>query len=123
MDSRSEEFIVRLVATIVEGQNSNGLIRWQGCLNHCIGSAFRYGYNRSRILRWPNHKLIPGEIAQSKNQDCDNRGIKFAPGLRGDGLTAIDIFFFLDTLGRELKCPGDQQRNEQTNQKHHEDGL
>ncbi len=45
------------------------------------------------------------------------------PGLVGDGLAAVHVFFFLDAFGRQFEGPGENQGQREADDQHDQDGL
>src|SRR5215475_6179897 len=60
-------------------------------------------------------KALEKQACNDEHQDSDDKKIKLATGLAPDRLAEIDVFCALDSFRRQLKRPGQDQRNWKTN--------
>src|SRR4030095_2035050 len=67
-------------------------------------------------------KALENENRNDEQQDSDDKKIKFATGFAPNRFVKIDIFRALNSFRRQLKSPGQDQRNWKTNyeEQHHQ---
>src|SRR5262245_24739997 len=94
LNAVGEVSIVWVAAQIIEGENRDAFIQ-----------------SRRNCWRSFGMKALEKEACNDKQQDRDDKKIKFAPGLAPNRFTKIDIFRALNPFWRELKCPCNDQCN------------
>lgn len=68
-------------------------------------------------------KLVGQQKADSNDQHRDNQDIEFAARRRRDRLVPVDIFLFLDAVGRQFESPGEEYGQRQTEHEYKKDGF
>src|SRR5437867_150906 len=99
-----EKRVCFLFAAILEGQNGDRFL-WR-CYGH--------------FLTRP--ETLIGENCNHEQQDGGNQKIELSPGTARDRLIKIDLLRALDSFRRDLECPGQNQRNRESDheQQHHQ---
>ena len=102
-----------------EGQHRDGLVTrciWLGDRRRRLPSCFRFSL-------WLQYKLVNCEVAERQDQDEDDREVELLAGFLGDGLAAVDVFFFFQAFRGQFESPREQQGQRKTDDQQQQDGL
>ncbi len=121
-DAVGEVFLLGVRGHVDERQHGDRL----RCRLRGGAGGFRgcFGHHRPGFILVP--VLDPGfpdEITQRDHQDQDHRAVQLAAGDAGDGLAAVHVLFLLQPFRRQFEGPGEDQRQREADDQHHQDGL